>query len=202
MAGRADDRETTDARRLDRPACGEQRRLVAGLGADGVEVEQRRFGRRSDHVDEGRNVTALDVVTRRGDGLDPAAELFVEDADSLARLWMPAGGMQPRVIRVTDDVHLARKRARREPVGQLVQAPAPNEGGRLRPYWGLILQGRERGGGVEGRNSSIQQQFLPLIRKSSGVERRLQRAVLSEDRRGRLRPDSAGTRQAIRGVAA
>ena len=85
---------------------------------------------------------------------------------------------------------------------EVLQPPPFHQGGRLRPRWRLVSEGRERGRGVHGRDSSEQPQLLRLRREASGFERRLERAVLGEQRRRRLRPDAFRARQLVGRVAA
>src|SRR5919109_3365540 len=86
--------------------------------------------------------------------------------------------------------------------GEIREAPRLQERGRLRPGWGSILEGRERSGGVECGDSPVELQLLPQIWKPSCVQSGLERAVLIQDRRCRLRPDPGRTGNPVRWVAA
>jgi hypothetical protein len=49
-------------------------------------------------------VAALDVEARCGHRFDPPAEVLVEHSNSLPRLGMTPGGVQPREVRVADEL--------------------------------------------------------------------------------------------------
>lgn len=91
-------------------------------------------------------MTALYLFTRGGLPLHDL-ERVQQGQQPLAALDMRLGRMEVRERRV------AYQRSRDlgqavEPVGQLVQAPAPGERGRLCPRGVLVIEGRERGRGV------------------------------------------------------
>src|SRR5207247_1451271 len=92
--------------------------------------------------------------------------------------------------------------ARREALGHLVHAPVTEEAGRLRPQWGLFFEGRERGRGVQRRDSPVETQVLRNRRESSSLQSALQRSVLAQELGCSLRPDARRARQLVRGVAA
>src|ERR1051325_7297531 len=87
-------------------------------------------------------------------------------------------------------------------VGELVEAPLPNERGRLCPRGILVCEGRERGRGVQRSYSPVEPQVLRLGRESPSGQSSLERAVLAQDVCGLLGPDARGAGELVRRVSA
>jgi len=92
VAGRAGKRETTEAHRVDRRACGQQRRLQGRLGADRVRVDQTAS--RADPFDQLGRVTAEDVGFVRTLAFGEP-EAGMQRVESCLRLGMRARRMEP-----------------------------------------------------------------------------------------------------------
>ncbi len=136
----------------------EQRRvrpLAAVVGGDPREVEDRRLVR-------GREIERRGVDSR---GI----------RDRVARGWSasrPRGrSYVARSARRSESAFMPHSLARRTPpptlpLGERLHAPLAGKRGRLRPGWGLVAQGGERGGGVKRRYSPVEAQVLRLCRES------------------------------------
>src|SRR4051794_32269025 len=66
----------------------------------------------------------------------------------------------------------------------------------------MIVEVGERGGGVYRGDSPVEAQILRDRTEAARVERGLQRPILRQDRRGRLRPDTRRPGQLVGRVAA
>jgi hypothetical protein len=86
---------------LDRAAGGEQRRFPAGLGGDGVVVEQSRDLERLQPLQVGRVVAALDLLAGRGCAFG-RVEALEQDGEPLSRLDVRLRRMQLGELRVAD----------------------------------------------------------------------------------------------------
>ena len=102
VPGRPHEREAAAPHRLDRRARGEQRRVVARLGADRVAVEPA--AERPHALDERRRVAAQHVLLARGRALD-VREALEQHGEPLPRLRVAPGRVQRDEQRMADDVH-------------------------------------------------------------------------------------------------
>jgi hypothetical protein len=103
VAGRAREREAAAPHGLDRGAGGEQRRLERRLADDGVRVEPA--SRRPDELEQLRRVAAQHVVLGRRLAGDER-KVLLQHGETLLRLRVVAGGMEPDEGRVAYEVHV------------------------------------------------------------------------------------------------
>ena len=80
----------------------------------------------------------------RGPSRARVGERRKQDLDAFGRFQLAERGMQLRKRRVSQDVDrgLLLRGLRGDPVGLGVHAQLPHEGGRLRPFRGLVFEGR------------------------------------------------------------
>ena len=85
----------------------------------------------------------------RSTSLTRVGERREQDLEAFRRVQKAERGMQPRERRVSQDLDRRLLRGLRgDPVCLGVHAQLPHEGRRLRPFRGLIFEGRYRSGGV------------------------------------------------------
>ena len=198
VPGRPHEREAAGARRLDRAAGGEQRRLEARLRASVSPSSQVGRVDAADPGDVLGGMAAFDLL----DGRRLASVHGPTASSSTARRrgvsgWCSVGWSSASAAWLTTSIASASK-----PAGQVPEAPALARWWTPPPSRAVVGQGGERGRGVHRRYSPVEQQLLPLRREPAGVEHRLQRAVLGEQRRRRLRADALRARELVGRVAA
>ena len=164
----------------------------------------RRRGRLADEVAEQRCVRPLAAVVG-GDAREVEDRRLVRGRE-IERRGVDSCGIRDRIACCGQPVcprgrsyAVARSASRSE---SAFMPHSLARRGRLRPGWGLVAQGGERGGGVKRGYSPVEAQVLRLCREAAGGECGLERAVLLEDGGGGLRPDSLGAGDLVRRVAA
>ena len=113
-------------------------------------------------LDVGVRVAASDLCLRRGARLAPDGEGLLEAGQRFGVSgWWPVGWSRASSSLLTSSIGSASAACRRKPSRKSVHAELACVIRRLRPGWGLVVQGGEGGGGVERCYSTVEPQVPP-----------------------------------------
>ena len=144
-------------------------------------------------VQVGRRVNARQLLVRRL----PLDRLAGEHEQPVGPLGMVARRVQVREHRVRQELDSASSRPASRP------RPHSSASAAARSHVGVwSSSGGQRRLAIHRRDVPVEPQRVRLGREAALLERRLEAAVLGEQRGGRLRADSAGARDLVRRIAA
>ena len=129
VTGRAHERETAPIHGLERDPGGEPRRPPRGLARERVAVELGRLGEVAKECEVCRSVHPRQLLLAR----EPLDRLAVQGSEPLLPLRMRAGRMQPRELRIRQELDAAssaasRSESRRSPHSPVSSAARPHVG--------------------------------------------------------------------------